>query len=185
MAPSKVDTPIDFGTFSNVINGQLKNSKNKYHGIDPTTKEPNWDVPVASHDDIEEAVAAANKAYASWKTTTWEERTHLIERFKEVYNSYEDELAEVLAKETGKPRMFAAMEVKGAYDFFDWHIGMKEPKLAPFEDNEKVIVNKYIPLGVVGAIGPWNFPLLLTLGKVLPATQMGNTVIVKPSPFTP
>ena len=180
MAPGKVDT-IDFGSFSNIVNGQLRNSKNKYHGIDPTTKEPNWDVPVASHDDIEEAVAAANKAYTSWKKTTWAERTHLIERFKEVYFSYEEELTDLVAKECGKPKMFAAMEVKSASEFFDWHINMKEPTLQPFEDSEKTIVNKYVPLGVVGAIGPWNFPLLLTLGKVLPATQMGNTVIVKPT----
>jgi acyl-CoA reductase-like NAD-dependent aldehyde dehydrogenase len=184
MAPSKLNT-IDFGTFANIVNGQPRNSKNKYHGIDPTTKEPNWDVPVASHDDIEEAVSAANKAYASWKKRSWEERTQHLERFKEVFFSYEEELTEVLLKETGKPRMFGAMEIKTCADFFNWHINMKEPQLQRTEDDEKIIENKYIPLGVVGAICPWNFPLLLSLAKVLPATQMGNTIIVKPSPFTP
>jgi acyl-CoA reductase-like NAD-dependent aldehyde dehydrogenase len=184
MAPSKLTT-IDFGAFANIVNGQPQSSKNKYHGIDPTTKEPNWDVPVASHDDIEEAVSAANKAYASWKKRTWEERTQHLERFKEIFFSYEEELTEVLLKETGKPRMFGAMEVKSCAEFFDWHINMKEPQLQRTEDDEKIVENKYIPLGVVGAICPWNFPLLLSLAKVLPATQMGNTVIVKPSPFTP
>ena len=183
MAPSKLTT-VDFATFANLVNGQLRNSKNKYHGIDPTTKEPNWDVPVASHNDIEDAVAAGNKAYAKWKTTTWEERTRHLERFKEIFYSYEKELTEVLLKETGKPRMFAAMEVKSCANFFDWHINMKEPQLQRTEDDEKIVLNKYIPLGVVGSIGPWNYPLLLVLAKVLPATQMGNTVIVKPSPFT-
>lgn len=62
---------------------------------------------------------------------------------------------------------------------------MKEPQLQRTEDDEKIVENKYILLGVVGAICPWNFPLLLSLAKVLPATQMGNTIIVKPSPFTP
>ena len=184
MAPSKLTT-IDFDTFANVVDGQLRNSKNKYHGIDPTTKEPNWDVPIAGHDDIEDAVAAGNKAYAKWKKTTWEERIQYLERFQEMFFSYEEELTNVLVKETGKPRMFGAMEVKGCAEFFKWHINMKEPQLQRIEDDEKIIVNKYIPLGVVGAIGPWNFPLILTLAKVLPATQMGNTVIVKPSPFTP
>jgi acyl-CoA reductase-like NAD-dependent aldehyde dehydrogenase len=184
MAPSKLTT-IDFGTFANIVNGQPRKSKNKYHGIDPTTKEPNWDVPVASHDDVEDAVSAANKAYASWKKRTWEERTQHLERFKEIFFSYEEELTEVLLKETGKPRMFGAMEVKSCGEFFDWHINMKEPQLQRTEDDEKIVENKYIPLGAVGAICPWNFPLLLSLAKVLPATQMGNTVIVKPSPFTP
>jgi acyl-CoA reductase-like NAD-dependent aldehyde dehydrogenase len=184
MAPSKLTT-IDFGTFANVIDGQLRNSKTKYHGIDPTTKEPNWDVPVASDNDIEDAVVAGNKAYAKWKMTTWEERTQHLERFKEIFFSYEEELTNVLVKETGKPRMFGAMEVKSCAEFFDWHINMKEPQLQRIEDDEKIVVNKYIPLGVVAAIAPWNFPLLLVLAKVLPATQMGNTVIVKPSPFTP
>lgn len=184
MAPAKVTT-IDFGTFANVIDGQLRNSKNKYCGIDPTTKEPNWDVPVASHDDIEDAVAAGNKAYAKWKKTSWEERTQYLERFREVFFSYQEELTDVLVKETGKPRMFGAMEVKSCADFFNWHANMKEPRLEKTEDDEKIIVNKYIPLGVVVAIAPWNFPLVLVLAKVLPATQMGNTVIVKPSPFTP
>lgn len=134
---------------------------------------------------MEDAVAAGNKAYAKWKMTTWEERTQHIERFKEIFFSYEQELAHLLVKETGKPKMFGAMEVKICAEFFNWHIDLKEPQLLRTEDDEKIIVNKYIPLGVVGAIGHWNFPLVLTLTKVLPATQMGNTVIVKPSPFTP
>ena len=167
------------------MNGQLRNSKNKYHGIDPTTKEPNWDVPLASHDDIEDGVVVGNKAYARWKTTTWKEHTQHLERFKEIFYSYEEELTEVLLKETGKPRMFAAMEVKTCANFFYWHINMEEPQLQRTEDEAKIVVNKYILFGVVGAIGPWNYPLLITLAKVLPATQMGNTVIVKPSPFTP
>ena len=66
MAPSKLTT-IDFGTFANIVDGQPRNSKNKYHGIDPTTKEPNWDVPVASHDDIEDAVSAANQVNPYFK----------------------------------------------------------------------------------------------------------------------
>lgn len=184
MAPGKVDT-IDFGTFANIVNGQQKNNKNKYHGINPSTKEPLWDVPVASQEDVDEAVAAGNKAFQTWKNTTWEERTQRLERYKELFFSYEEELTEILIKETGKPRMFASMEVKGAAEFFDFHINMKEPTMPGFEDDEKIIINKYVPLGVCAAICPWNFPLLLSLCKILPATQMGNTIIVKPSPFTP
>jgi acyl-CoA reductase-like NAD-dependent aldehyde dehydrogenase len=113
-----------------------------------------------------------------------EGRTQHLERFKEAFFSYEEELTEVLLKETGKPRMFGAMEVKSCAEFFDWYTNMKEPQLQRTEDDETTVQNKYIPLGVVGAICPWNFPLLLSLAEVLPATRMGNTIIVKPSPIS-
>ena len=184
MAPGKVNT-ISFETFSNLVDGSLRNSKNKYHGINPSTKEPNWDVPVASHDDIEDAVRAGNKAFKTWKQKSWAQRTEYIERFKEVFFSYQDEMTAVMMAECGKPKPFASFEVQTCRTYFDWHLNMDEPTLYRHEDDEKVIEQRYIPLGVVGAIGPWNFPLLLTLAKVLPAVQMGNTIIVKPSPFTP
>ncbi|EXJ90736.1 hypothetical protein A1O1_03840 [Capronia coronata CBS 617.96] len=184
MAPSKLET-ISFTTFSNIIDGQPRTSKTKYHGIDPTTKQPNWDVPVASPDDVEAAVAAANKAFADWKTTSWAYRTERIGRFKEALEAYEDEMIELLLKETGKPRQFGAQEVKSCAHFLDWHLGMKEPQGESYDFPDKSIVNKFVPLGVAAAICPWNFPLLLSLGKVLPAVQMGNAIIVKPSPFTP
>jgi acyl-CoA reductase-like NAD-dependent aldehyde dehydrogenase len=184
MAPSKLTT-IDFGTFFNVVNGENRSSKTKYHGVDPTTKEKLWEVPAATADDIEDAVAAANKAYASWKKTTWTERTKYLQRFKEVYESYQEEMIELLLKETGKPRMFGTVEVQTGSTWFDHHINMTEPKPERYEEETKIIENKYVPLGVVAAICPWNFPLFLSLAKVLPAVQMGNAIIIKPSPFTP
>ncbi|KIY02424.1 uncharacterized protein Z520_02563 [Fonsecaea multimorphosa CBS 102226] len=184
MAPSRLDT-IDFTTFSNIVNGEPRSSKTKYHGIDPTSKQPNWDVPVATSDDIEDAVAAANKAFAEWKTTTWEYRTERIARFKEALEAYQEEMTDLLLKETGKPRNFGATEVQSCSKFMEWHINLKEPKGESYDLDDRTIVNKFVPLGVAAAICPWNFPLLLSLGKVLPAVQMGNAIIVKPSPFTP
>lgn len=87
MAPSRNDT-ISFNTFFNIVNGELRSSKAKYHGIDPTTKQHNWDVPVATLEDVDDAVAAANEAYAGWKTTTWEYRLERIARFKEAIEAY-------------------------------------------------------------------------------------------------
>jgi acyl-CoA reductase-like NAD-dependent aldehyde dehydrogenase len=184
MAPSRLTT-IDFDTFFNVVEGQNRSSKTKYNGVDPTTKQKLWDVPVATHDDVEDAVAAANKAYASWKNTTWTERNTYIQRYKEVYDSYQEEMIELLLKETGKPRMFGTVEVQTGSLWFDHHLALEEPKPERYEEESKIIENKYVPLGVAAAICPWNFPLLLSLAKVLPAVQMGNAIIVKPSPFTP
>ena len=68
--------------------------------------------------------------------------------------------------------------------FFAHHMSLEVPEEV-VEDDEKVITTRYTPLGVVGAICPWNFPLILSLGKIVPALLTGNTIIVKPSPFTP
>ena len=184
MAPSKLET-IDFTIFSNIVAGSSRSSKQKYHGIDPTTKKANWDVPVATPDDIEDAVAAANKAHAEWKTTTWDFRTERLARFKDALEAYQDEMTDLLLKETGKPRQFGASEVQSASKFIEWHVNLKEPKGEEYDLEDRKIVNKFVPLGVAAAICPWNFPLLLSLGKVLPAVLMGNAIIVKPSPFTP
>jgi len=81
-------------------------------------------------------------------------------------------------------RQFAEFEVKGASMFFDHHLNLDIPEERS-EDDEKVMLTRYTPLGVVGAICPWNFPIILSLGKVIPALLTGNTIIVKPSPYTP
>jgi len=167
MAPSELTT-IDFTTFSNIVNGEPRNSKNKYNGIDPTTKEKLWDVPVASKEDVEDAVKAANSAYRKWSTKSWEERQQALARFKDVFTSYMDELTELLLQETGKPKQFADFEIKSGLAWFDWHIKLSLPALEPYEDEEKTFRTRYLPLGVVAAICPWNFPVTLSLGKILP-----------------
>lgn len=184
MSPSKI-VNVDFNSFSNVVNGELRSSKQKYHGINPATKEANWDVPVATQQDVDDAVVAANKAFDSWKNTTWEERQQRLVRFKEALESYTTELTEVLMKETGKPRMFAASEAGQLGMFADWHANLPEPKGTTKELPDRTVVNKYTPLGVAAAICPWNFPLMLSAIKIFPAVLMGNAIIVKPSPFTP
>ncbi|KIW89886.1 uncharacterized protein Z519_09315 [Cladophialophora bantiana CBS 173.52] len=184
MAPS-VATQISFETFSNVIDGSLRSSKHKYQGIDPNTSRPNWDVPVASLKDVDNAVDAANRAYKEWRTTSWEYRRERINLFKETVQAYEEDLVEILIKETGKPRRVAKVEVSGVYAHFDWHIKLEQPKGEEFDLPTRHIRHVYEPLGVAVAICPWNFPLKLSLAKLLPAVQMGNAVIIKPSPFTP
>jgi acyl-CoA reductase-like NAD-dependent aldehyde dehydrogenase len=156
MSPSKLDPTISFTTFSNIVDGEARSSKTKYHGIDPTTRKPNWDVPVATPADVDDAVAAANRAFDSWKKTTWEYRTERLARYRDAFESYHDELAELLSKETGKPKQFAAAEVDTSFAFFDWHLAMKEPKGETYDKPDKTVVNKFVPLGVAAAICPWN-----------------------------
>ena len=143
-----------------------------------------WDVPVASKDDIEDAVAAANKAFPSWSKTSWDDRVQMLGKYKDLLTSYDQEFQVLLRRETGKPAFLTSLEISGLGTIFDWHMNLK-PLVEVIEDDTKVITTRYIPLGVVAAICPWNFPVTLSLGKIVPALLTGNCVIVKPSPFTP
>ncbi|KIW34451.1 uncharacterized protein PV07_01229 [Cladophialophora immunda] len=182
---SNGQVPIKFDSFANIINGQVAGSAHSYYGIDPVTKEKLWDVPVATAEDVENAVASANTAFSRWRHTTWQFRTEQISQFKAVFQSYQDQLVDLLVREAGKPRMVAMGEIQTCVQLLDWHIKLKEPRGESYDFPDKTIENKFVPLGVAVAICPWNFPLLISTGKWLPAIQMGNSVIVKPSPFTP
>lgn len=105
-------------------------------------------------------------------------------KFIDLYSNYEKEFTDLLCKESGKPRAFANSEVIMAKGMMEHHANL-EPPVEKYEDAEKIVTTRYVPLGVVGAICPWNFPIILSVGKISPALITGCTIIVKPSPFTP
>jgi acyl-CoA reductase-like NAD-dependent aldehyde dehydrogenase len=105
-------------------------------------------------------------------------------KFVELYANYEKEMADLLCKESGKPRSFASNEVAGVKGLLTHHAGLNLP-VEKYEDESKIVTTRFVPLGVVGAICPWNFPLTLSAGKLSPALLSGCTIIIKPSPFTP
>lgn len=102
MSPSKFAT-VDFNSFSNVVNGELRNAKAKYNGINPSTKETLWDTPVATQQDVDDAVAAANKAFPAWSQTPFEKRCDMLRKYLELYQGYEQEFTDLMCKECGKP----------------------------------------------------------------------------------
>ncbi|CAK3945879.1 aldehyde dehydrogenase [Lecanosticta acicola] len=183
MSPSKVST-IQWDQFYNIINGQQRDGKDQHYGINPTTGDKNWSVPIGSQQDVDEAVDVAKKAFESWRFTALEKRKELLSKFKDVVLQYADELTELLCQETGKPKQVAQMEIHAVGAWVDHHNTLTLPE-ERVEDDEKTIITRYTPLGVVGAICPWNFPILLSVGKIIPALLTGNTIIVKPSPYTP
>lgn len=175
---------IDFESFFNTVNGDQRSSATTVYGIDPSTKNRLWDVPAATKEDIEDSIIAANNAFYPWRETPIAQRVKLIEKFKSAYCSYLNEFIDLLMKENGKPRALATGEVKEVLALFDHHLQLKIPKERT-EDEERVITTRYVPVGVVAAICPWNFPIVLSVGKMLPALLAGCCIIVKPSPFTP
>ncbi|KAI4925737.1 uncharacterized protein J4E92_006473 [Alternaria infectoria] len=183
MSPGKVST-LDFETFYNIVDGKQRGSDNIHHGINPATGQQLWDVPIASEQDLNDAVAAAKKAFPAWRDTPIEKRKELLNKVAESYQQHTDDFVNLLCKESGKPRKFAAIEVGAVAGFIGHHLTLDVPS-EKVEDEEKTIYTEYSPLGVCGAICPWNFPLVLSTGKIAPALMTGNCMIVKPSPFTP
>lgn len=94
---------VDFSTFSNIINGEARSSAKVSQGINPSNKQPLWDVPVASEDDVNEAVAAAKKAFPAWSRTPWSERGRLLSKAREALLARKDEMAQLIMQEGGKP----------------------------------------------------------------------------------
>lgn len=176
---------VSFDSFVNIVDGSPRSAKSFHRGVDPTTKLDLWDVPIASAQDLEDAITSAKAAFQAWSQTTFEERQKLLKDFRRLLSDHSHELTKCLISETGKPKYVADIEIHSSLDMVDWYIKLDQPSLPNYMDNEKEIQNIYEPLGTVAAITPWNFPLLLPISKAVPAMLMGNVVIVKPSPFTP
>ena len=154
MSPSKVSS-IKFDEFFNIINGQQRSAKDQHHGIDPSTGNKLWPVPIGNQKDVDEAVAAAKTAFETYKTTSLEERKELLAKFKDALLAHSEEMTELLCAETGKPKQIAEMETKGGVEgWFGHHSTLDIPEES-MEDDEKVITTRYTPLGVIGAICPW------------------------------
>ncbi|PYH88410.1 aldehyde dehydrogenase [Aspergillus ellipticus CBS 707.79] len=175
---------MDFTTFHNIIAGQPRTAPTSYSGISPLTRARLWDAPVATEQDVDDAVAAARAAFPAWAAKTYAERTELLEKFADLYLQHAESFIELLMAETGRSRQTAAIEVYWAANWLRYPSKFEIPQ-PRYEDEEMVVLTKYEPLGVVAAICPWNFPLMLAIGKIAPAIATGNCVIVKPSPFTP
>ncbi|KAM0250497.1 hypothetical protein ACHAQJ_008620 [Trichoderma viride] len=193
MAPSAIDPPttktvhkLDFqGNFVQIINGKSAPTERSHHGINPATLKAKPDVPVATQDDLDRAVDAAKEAFKKWSKVPYEERKAAVLAWADAVESLREEFRDLLISEQGKPIPQADAETDAAVA---WIRGMSSIKLPEdiIEDNEKhTVITRYTPLGVVAAIVPWNFPLLIATGKITPALLTGNVIIVKPSPFTP
>lgn len=173
-----------FETFFNVVNGECRSAVNFKNGTDPSTGEKLWDWPIATTKDLEEAVRSANDAFKTWSSTPIEERVEHISQWKESYKRYTDKFTSLLMAECGKTRGLAAGEANEVISLFDHHLQLRIPEEI-IEDDHRIITTRYVPVGVVAAICPWNFPIVLAMGKILAAVISGCCIIVKPSPFTP
>ena len=151
------------------------------------TQEVVGECPVASSAHLEQAIAAASKAFDSWRHSTDADRVAACQTIAKVCEDNAEELATLLTKEQGKPLngLGSRFEMGGAAGWAGYTstIGLEDKVL---EDSaERHIVQTRVPLGVVGSITPWNWPVMIAIWHIVPGVRTGNTVVIKPSPFTP
>ncbi|KAF4631036.1 hypothetical protein G7Y89_g7095 [Cudoniella acicularis] len=173
----------DFTHFTNSVAGVPRGSPDIHHGINPSDGKPLWDVPIASANDLDDAVKAAQKAFKTWSKTTWAERQAILIKISEEYGKYGEEMGNIVRLEGGKPTPFANGEAVNSAQGLKYYAPFEEEVIE--EDADIRLTMRHVPKGVIGAILPWNFPLAIAMNKVGPALLTGNCIIVKPSPFTP
>jgi acyl-CoA reductase-like NAD-dependent aldehyde dehydrogenase len=176
--------PYSRQTYSMLIDGKLIATGEHDDVINPATGQPFAACPRGSKAHVDQAVAAAAKAYKTWRTDESVRRQKLHECAAAIQARVGD-LAVLLSQEQGKPQTAAQMEVFGASMWFSVFAGLDTAPEIIQDDSEKRIQIVRKPLGVVAAITPWNFPVILLAWKFAPALLAGNTVVAKPSPFTP
>lgn len=173
------------GSYKLLIDGRLVDGAKTSEVINPATEEAVAACPRASKAQLDEAVAAAKAAFPAWRDTPIDERRKALIAMADIIQANAPELARLLTQEQGKPLAAATGEVYGASAFFRYFASLDlPPKILDDGANRKVEVRRR-PLGVVGAIVPWNFPVILMAFKVPAALLAGNTIVLKPAATTP
>ena len=168
-----------------LIGGALVPGETTMPVINPATEEVLTDCPRASKDQLDAAVAAAKAAFPAWAATPITERRRLIGKMADIIEAHANDLARILTSEQGKPLADATGEVLGMAGFFRYLASLDLPMRVLERSGDRQVEAYRRPLGVVGAIIPWNFPLLILGFKLPPALLAGNTLVVKPAPTTP
>jgi acyl-CoA reductase-like NAD-dependent aldehyde dehydrogenase len=170
-----------------IIDGERAPTSDHLEIRDPGNGELVGECPVATRADLDRAVDAARQAYKSWSQSSDEERKAAVNAIADTIHANMEELAELLTREQGKPLngMGSRFELHGA-EAWARHTGTLELPVEVLSDDETGRVELHRkPLGVVGSITPWNFPILIAIWHLVPAIRTGNTVVIKPSPYTP
>ncbi|MGQ0501722.1 MAG: aldehyde dehydrogenase family protein [Panacagrimonas sp.] len=171
--------------FKLLINGKLVPGASTMDVVNPATGKVFTQSPRGSVDQANQAIAAAKAAFQGWSETSWEVRRAALSKLADGMEARIDELANCLTQEQGKPLAEAKGEIGGAAAFVRYFATLDTP-IKVLEDTEVRRVEQHRkPLGVVAAIIPWNFPILLLCGKLAPALLSGNTLVAKPAPTTP
>ena len=154
--------------------------------VEPATAEPMAEVERAGAEDVDAAVARAKQAFESWRRIAPEDRSAMLHALADELEARQVELAQLEARNAGKPIGDARGEMGMVIDCFRYYAAAPQRLLGdtiPVAGGVDMTFRE--PLGVVGMIVPWNFPLVISSWKVAPALAAGNTVVLKPAELTP
>lgn len=152
--------------------------------VNPATGEPFAQAPDATREELDAAFAAAAGAFGAWAADEAGRRAAMLDAAGAVAAAAE-RIAPVLTREQGKPLAQARAEVAHAAAWLRWYAGLDAPPRTIRDDEAAHVEVVQRPLGVVAAIAAWNYPLLIAAMKLAPALRAGDTVVLKPSPYTP
>jgi acyl-CoA reductase-like NAD-dependent aldehyde dehydrogenase len=168
-----------------VIDGKQVTGAATLDVINPATGEVFAQCARADAAQVEAAIVAADRAFPAWAAKPQAERRALLRELADRLEGAMGEIARVLTSEQGKPLAAARGEVMGAVMILRYYGDLELADELLKEDATCRAYEQYSPLGVVSAITPWNYPLLLSVAKIAPALSAGNTVVLKPAPTTP
>jgi acyl-CoA reductase-like NAD-dependent aldehyde dehydrogenase len=170
--------------FSMTIDGKAVAGSASFDVINPATGKPFAKAPECTREELDTAMNAAAAAFRPWSRDEAKRRQALVECAAAI-QKHAAELAPILTQEQGKPLAKAGEEIMGAAIWFQYTSTLQIPVEVLVDSPTSRVEVRRRPYGVVGAITPWNFPLVLAVWKIAPALLAGNTVVIKPSPYTP
>ena len=170
--------------FTMTISGQATPAESGFDVLNPATNEIYAAAPDCGPEQLDAAMDSAAKAFRDWRTDEGARR-HALRDAANALLAQSGELAPILTAEQGKPLSDANLEIFAAGMWLQYYADLELPREVIQDDGATVVEVLRKPLGVVAAITPWNFPVALAFWKIAPALLAGNTMVLKPSPFTP
>jgi alpha-ketoglutaric semialdehyde dehydrogenase len=177
-------------TFQNSIGGDWVDAESgeTFESVSPATGEVLGTFPRSDASDVERAVLAAKAAFEEWRLVPAPKRGEILYRFAQILEREKPALTELMTREMGKVKAEAGGDVQEAIDMTYYMAGEGRRlwgQTTPSELRDKFNMSVRAPVGVVGAITPWNFPIAIPSWKLAPALVCGNTVVLKPAEDTP
>jgi acyl-CoA reductase-like NAD-dependent aldehyde dehydrogenase len=168
-----------------LVDGTLLSGPLTMEVINPATGQPLMSCPRADLALLQRAVDAADAAFPRWSRLSFEARRGRLFQLADAMQARCDEFSTLLTREQGKPLAQAQFEIGGSIAALRYFAALELPERELRHGVTETIIEHRTPLGVVAAITPWNFPMILLMLKIAPALACGNVVICKPAPTTP
>ena len=180
------NTRKDMKTYEFMINGEQISAEKTWEVKNPATGETIGYAPISTVNDVRKAVSTAKEAQVGWAAKSDEERKKILMKVSQVLADHTPYLAEWITKEQGKPMAGpgSMFEMQACVGWTQVPASLDLPVEVVFEDETRRDEMHRKPIGVVGAISPWNWPLMIAIWQIIPSLRAGNTVVIKPSEYT-